>query len=471
MNNQNVWNSVDLDALTLYNLHYFDDLCAVRAESRSKWHKDLIARWINENQPGQGVGWEPYPMSIRIVNWIKWLLAGNVGCDKMIESLAIQTRFLSNSLEYHLLGNHLLANAKALVFAGLYFQGNEADKWLKKGIDILEKELPEQILDDGGFFELSPMYHAIILEDFLDLINIFNIFGFDDISVKQKLRGVIPGMMNWLEVMIHPDQQISFFNDSAFGIAAELIQLRDYLHYSDIDPLRKPPEDVALYRNSGYICLNRDDLKLLIDVAYIGADYIPGHAHADTLSFELSLHGRRLIVNSGTSLYGDSDERYRQRSTKAHNTVEINGENSSEVWGGFRVARRAVPFDLDVKQTDDHLYVRCSHDGYKRLKGKPIHTREWQVKSHRLLITDMITGRFEKAVGRLYIHPEAAVKMTNSGSGRFLLEGRTYNWCLTGCQVELKESTWHPEFGLSVQNYCIEYTLAGNKSVFELTWN
>jgi uncharacterized heparinase superfamily protein len=35
----------------------------------------------------------------------------------------------------------------------------------------LRSELPEQVLADGGNFERSPMYHAIFLEDVLDLIN------------------------------------------------------------------------------------------------------------------------------------------------------------------------------------------------------------------------------------------------------------------------------------------------------------
>ena len=70
------------------------------------------------------------------------------------------------------MGNHVFANAKALVYAGLFFDGIEANDWLAKGMKILVKECNEQILPDGGHFELSPMYHAIVLEDILDLINI-----------------------------------------------------------------------------------------------------------------------------------------------------------------------------------------------------------------------------------------------------------------------------------------------------------
>ena len=70
------WEEERLEKLWLYNLNYFDDLNAKNAAERTQWHGDLINRWIVENEPGKGIGWEPYPTSLRIVNWIKWFLAG-----------------------------------------------------------------------------------------------------------------------------------------------------------------------------------------------------------------------------------------------------------------------------------------------------------------------------------------------------------------------------------------------------------
>lgn len=150
------WNDPNRDKLWLYNLHYFDDLNAEGAEDRTDWHRQLIQGWVEENPPGQGNGWEPYPSSLRIVNWIKWALAGNTLPNAAVHSLAVQIRWLRNNLEYHLLGNHLFANAKALVFAGAFFAENEARQWMDKGLDILAREVPKQILPDGGQFEGQP---------------------------------------------------------------------------------------------------------------------------------------------------------------------------------------------------------------------------------------------------------------------------------------------------------------------------
>ena len=136
--NRNDWNRSSISKLWLYNLHYFDDLNAHDSSSRSDWHYLLINRWIEENLPFKGNGWEPYPSSLRIVNWIKWSLNGNLLEEHWVNSLEVQVRMLTVNMEKHLLGNHLFANAKALIFAGLFFKGKEADHCYQKGKKILE---------------------------------------------------------------------------------------------------------------------------------------------------------------------------------------------------------------------------------------------------------------------------------------------------------------------------------------------
>ena len=142
-----------------YNQHYFDDLNAIGSEERIDWHTALIQKWMTNNPPGTKIGWDPYPTSLRIVNWIKWALKGNELSEDAIHSLAIQVRYLEKRLEWHLLGNHLFVNAKALIYAGLFFNGVEANKFLAKGFDILDKQFEEQILTDGSHLN----YHQCIM--------------------------------------------------------------------------------------------------------------------------------------------------------------------------------------------------------------------------------------------------------------------------------------------------------------------
>ena len=462
------WNSVNQDKLWLYNLHYFDDLHAVGASQRVDWHRGLIKRWINENPLGIGIGWEPYPSSLRIVNWIKWSLLGSDLKRNWLNSLAIQVRYLSQNLEYHILGNHLFSNAKALIFAGLYFQGPEAEKWYEIGIKIFNEELQEQVLSDGGNFELSPMYHAIFLEDLLDIVNIHQSFK------KQSPHDIInkiTHMFDWLRVMSHPDGEVSFFNDSSIGIAPNLIELEKYAERLTI-PLSKKVEDIVHLQESGYIQVQEKDLFMLLDVACVGPSYIPGHAHADTLSFELSLFDERVMVNSGISCYGSSAERLRQRGTPAHNTVVINGENSSEVWSGFRVARRAKPFDLNINKSEDRLQVSCSHDGYKRLKGSPVHTRKWEISSNQLIVNDVITGNFQQAEARYHFHPDVTIELNEVDKKGivFLRNNNKVNFEVQSGSICIIDSTYHPEFGLSEDNKCLVLNFDSNQSNLRFFW-
>jgi uncharacterized heparinase superfamily protein len=209
------WQGHGRAQLWLYNLHYFDDLNATDAASRRSWHQRLVERWIDENPSGAGIGWDPYPVSRRVVNWIKWSAAGNPLTPKARQSLAVQVRWLNQRIETHLQGNHVFANAKALVHGGLYFEGEEAGRWLRRGLALMQTETAEQVLADGGHFERSPMYQAGFMEDILDTICVMQAYGR---NVGAEWNHILARMLVWLEAMSHPDGRIAFFNDSAFGI-------------------------------------------------------------------------------------------------------------------------------------------------------------------------------------------------------------------------------------------------------------
>ncbi len=458
------WNSPRIQKLWLYNLHYFDDLNAEGAVSRFEWHRDLIPRWIAENPPGQGTGWEPYPLSLRIINWIKWALAGNALDEEARHSLAVQARYLTQRLERHLMGNHLFANAKALVFAGCYFEGGEADAWLRLGIFILNREIPEQILADGGHFERSTMYHALAYEDTLDLINLSRATPAALSRYQHTVSlwsEIIVKMSSWLLAMLHPDGEIAFFNDAAIGIAPSPTVLFSYAARLGLS-VAQVLMDVVNLDASGYIRVSLGQAVLLIDAAPIGPSYLPGHAHADTLSYELSLVGQRMVVNSGTSRYGLGQEREWERSTGAHSTVEIDGQDSSEVWAGFRVARRAYPFDVSVKREGDAVIVDAAHDGYRRLPGRVVHRRRWILQANRLEVIDIIEGEFSEAVSRVFFHPDIQIRKVGAGGIAYLLD-RTVSWETNVVENTIEATSWHPEFGVSKPNSCLRIKMMPSK--------
>ena len=457
-----------------YNQHYFDDLNAIESYRRKVWHEQLLKNWISKNSIAKGIGWDPYPTSMRIVNWIKWHLQGNKLSDASLKSLVLQTSWLNKRIEWHVLGNHLFSNAKALTFAGLFFSGKHPEIWLKKGLKIINDELKEQVLNDGGHFELSPMYHAIFLEDLLDLINISQTYS----KIIQKTQvnkwmQIAKSMLKWLDVMTHPDGNIAFFNDAALEIAPNFDELKKYAQRLGIQYISEKFNQITHLSDSGYVRYNFNSEIALLDVACIGPDYQPGHAHADTLSFELSLFGQRLLVNSGTSDYGINPVRQYERSTKAHNTVEVNKQNSSEVWSGFRVARRAYPFDLKIEESGNFVNISCAHNGYKRLSESLIHRRHWQFSKNSLIIKDQIDGYFKSACAYFHFHPYVTVTKTKNSNWNILMpNGQQIILKVKVGEMSIETSYYSPEFGKKFKSQCLKVALDKKKgSCVQILWD
>lgn len=407
LRNQRSWNEAGRDKLLLYNLHYFDDLMAEAATGRLDLHKKLISLWIEQNPAPSGNGWEPYPLSLRIVNWIKWHLAHGSLNDPAVRALWVQARILEQSIEYHLDANHLLTNLKALYFAGAFFEGPRSDRWLSIGMSGIGREIDNQLLCDGGHIERSPMYHAIVLEDLLDVANLAQSLN---VPKPTGLDAAIVRMLQWQESMLHPDGSIPHFNDTVDGVAPDAEQIRAYAGRLGIPNGAAGPHSTCRLEGSGYVRMQNERMLALIDAGEIGPDYQPAHAHCDTLSFELSIDGCRTIVNRGISTYNASALRHSERGTSSHNTVAIDSSEQSEIWAAFRVGRRARPVNVDF--SDGRLFA--AHDGWKHIGIQ--HSREFSLDDGGLRIVDTIKGPLDSpAVANLHFYPDITIDTIANG--------------------------------------------------------
>lgn len=466
------WDDLAKPRLWRYNLHYFDDLAAADAGVRETWHRELVSRWIRDNEPGRGTGWEPYPTSLRIVNWIKWALATRAGSRRLdpaaLHSLAIQTRWLRRRCETHIGGNHLWANGKALLFAGVFFDGHEADAARRQGERIVEACLDDQFLSDGGHYERSPMYQAIVLEDVLDLLSLARLAdGVVSSNLTDRLVELAPRMLRWLDVMTHPDGGSAFFNDAALGIGATSRDLHRYARQLGIEIDTRPMAPVEPLADSGYVRLQTARAVLICDVALVGPDHLPAHAHADTLSCELSVDGHRVLVNGGTSTYEAGAERQRQRGTSAHNTVVVNDSDSSEVWGAFRVARRARPRDVSWGLHENTPWLEGAHDGY----GRATHRRRWTLHASRLMVEDALAGRWQTATAHWHFGPLCVPRMAADGRVALQVGATELEMVLTPpAAMRLGEETWHPRFGESHSSYGVRVDMSGPSLTTHVSW-
>jgi len=480
------WDGEGQDKLWRYLQNYFDDLNAVSAKKRGRWHTNLMKKWVLQNPPAEGVGWEPYPTSIRIVNWVKWSLQGNDLPTECQESLFIQARYLRKRLEWHLMGNHVFANAKALLFAGLYFECSEAKSWFDFGLRVINQQLEEQVLPDGAHFELSPSYQILFIEDLLDLLNVSQVFGGAvDKSTTSRWRNKTCEMILWLKEMLHDDGEISYFNDSHLGINPPVRELLHYARrmglYSEKTKKFSEKQSVkelgwarlTYLNSSGYVRLKTKVATAILDCAEIGASYQPGHAHADTLSFELSLFGRRVFVNCGTSTYNNNATRHAERATQSHTTLEFNHKSSSEVWSAFRVARRAFPSKVSIENKGKALEVSCFHDGYARLFRPARHQRIWSLEKNKLRVTDNLYADHKQFVVRYHLHPELTLKKVSHNS----FEVTFGSQCLALIKItkgvaKIDASHYAPTFGSRSLTVCLAvYPQEFNGVEVEISWD
>jgi len=456
---QLIWHKKKLSLLWEYNLHYFDFL---NSESSYRHNSDFILfvkNWIRLHKNISSPAWDPYPTSLRICNWIKWDLKFGTLDSEAKRSLVRQSNFLMNNIEYHLLGNHVLKNAKALIYAGLYFEDALSDRWLKKGLEIFNKELQEQFLPDGGHFELSPMYHSICLEDILD---IYSLYIFYDIDIPFCLDEHINKMSLWLQAMSHPDGEISFFNDSCLNVASCNDDIFDFCQKLKIN-LDKLNQEIIFFKDSGYIRVNKKDYVAILDVAKIGPDYQPGHGHADVLSFEVSLFKKRFIVNSGISTYDANKLRLNQRGTSLHSSLTINDENSSLIWDSFRVGKRAVPYNICIEKLNQSCKIQAAHDGFSKFFKKRTHRREWFFHNNSIIVQDNVKGFLgDKVKSNFYLGPEVKF-IRQIGQEIFLkIDKKDIKIESEGDgEIFVTEGFYYPEFNLKTKNYriCIQHII------------
>lgn len=464
------WNNPSQSKLWLYNLHYFEylnqnELGDEGAESQSK----VISKWIKGNPYGTGTGWEPYPSSLRIINWIKWHFKTNSLNDEAKLSLWNQVNWLASRPEYHLLGNHLFINAKALLFACVFFQLDERSIIYRKSLKILIKELNEQFLEDGAHFELSPMYHALAMEDLLDLYQLKT--NLPSSFPSQKIHDKFNKGMLWLYYMSYNNVELAHFNDCANGISPTYNELKDLGKRLGLNLPFNSDIKFKYLAESGFVVVKDKGIHLIADIGDIGPDYLPGHAHADSLSFEIEIKGQRVIVNSGTGEYGLTQERLRQRSTSAHSTIELDDKSSSEVWSGFRVAQRARVSKVEINKTDNNLDFTAVHDGYTRLASKPLHMRNWKVADGILEIVDNVTGSQNKVQSRFYLHPDIQIEIFDDHI--LLINSREkLAKIFTDSNFIIIDTTYHEKFGSTKKNKCLLITgTTPFTSKVTISWN
>lgn len=465
------WNRADCSRLWNYNLHYFAYLGQWNLADGLK--SRLIEHWIRHNPQGERPGWEPYTASLRIVNWVGYF-AGRTVAIQWLESLFLQSRWLFANLERHILANHYFENIKALLFASRYFSSfenpflAEVASWERFALRNLDVQLKEQFLTDGGHFERSPQYHLQMVKNCIELLYLLQRNAPAEPAVCSTLGEIIRRGLTLSGEIARPDGCIPLFNDSALDQTPSLAALRTFAAEVGIDLAQYlPPLSLVAFDDFGIYGVKTKADWLMIDCGAIGPKYQPGHSHCDLLSFELMLAGKMIVVDSGVYEYGHTALRRQQRSTQAHNTVSVKGLDQSQVWGAFRVAKRAQKLYGHISEQHKQVQFTGAYRGFFGGRGFAVHQRtvNFEFNSAGTAITairvvdDVQTHNHHHATWQsyLHIHPQFAVEKISSNHFALCIDRdeMAYLTILNAESIDVVDSYYSPEFGIKLPNNCI----------------
>ena len=404
--------------------------------------RDLFQYWKNSFDVSNLKAHDtPLDAAIRLLNWL-WVLEFGVLSLSSNEEEPLR-RSIYLQLEYiHAWssggGNHLVLEALAVYIFGALFRASPSGRrWYKWGYRTLATEINRQVTPDGLHTEQSTFYHQAVTTHFLKayLTAVRN-----DLPLAPELSSTLRKMIRIVHDTMRPDLQHPMLGDGEalttddrehweakvlLAAGAEFFQdpvfspYADTLNDSCLWFLGKPAHEIArtveppgstAYADSGLAMLREEDRYLLMDAAPFGDPHFPHHGHSDALSIELCMSGQPLIVDPGGYGYYDDPFRRYFRSTRAHNTLQVDAKEQSETFGVLGYGRLAN-ITLEEHETGGPIEkISGSHTGYKPL----LHRREiyHDKRAGIFLIIDWLLGPNRARIESFYhLAPDVTVDL------------------------------------------------------------
>lgn len=424
-----------------------------------------IESWIDANPPFRGVNWASgIELALRTVSFL--VAATLLGPETIPPETALRLRATLAAHGYWLMrypsrfssaNNHLVAEA-----AGLFLLGTlapdlpGAGRWADYGRRTLIREAELQICVDGVGLEQSPSYTAFTLE-WLLLAGVVGARtgrpfppGYWDRIARagHVLRWLCDDNGNVPRIgdddeghVLHGGAEENYAAGILGSIAAatgnpDLAPPRCPPHlreamFGRAPPNRTGPSGVLSLNDGGYTIVRfatgRGPCLFAMDHGPLGYLSIAAHGHADTLAVWLHVGGQPVLVDAGTYLYhsGGSD-RDHFRGTSAHNTLTIEGADSSRTAGAFNWTEKARARMLACDADPLKWFVLAEHDGYVKRFGLRHRRRASAAGSGAIEIEDTLvgTGPPRRVEIGFLIHPALTVYGANT-AWRIAEHGRT----------------------------------------------
>ena len=236
--------------------------------------------------------------------------------------------------------NHLLRESNGLAFISAYFpEFAEAEVWLEAALTRIDRELLEQINEDGSQIEASTGYQWLVVDEFEKA---YELLQAHQLALPHHHLG------NWLEKMvrvlayvIRPDGTFPEINDgfilwpqARIAWLGWLLKGDDlvYIGTGGIDG-EMPSVKSRDFPDAGLFVMRSDWTREARYLLFDAGPYGGPHGHEDKLSLEVCAFGQPFIVDSGSYTYNKADP-YRLYfvGSQGHNTILVDGLSQVRRW-------------------------------------------------------------------------------------------------------------------------------------------
>ncbi|MBS28062.1 MAG: hypothetical protein CL566_03940 [Alphaproteobacteria bacterium] len=445
---KHAWRPVGMSEAWLAELHGFDwvrDLRAVGGDAARRKARDLVGDWIEHQSRWQEIAWRPDVLATRLYAWIGQHDFFCASADdeyrrRYLGTLARQTKHLARVLPGGVEGAGLIRAAKGLTVAGLALPGHDASS--RQGLRILERAAELQILPDGGHISRNPETQATVLRDLVDVRSALLAAGED---IPAFLLGAIDRAAPFLRMLRHNDGRLALFNGSGEGED----WLIDML-LAQADARGRPPSSAP---HTGFERIVANRTVILMDTGTPPQAGLDTHAHAGTLSLEVSIGKERLITNCGARPGNRDPWASVQRASAAHSTMIVDDTNSSEILSDGTFGRRPDAVICDRSEDYGNVWISANHDGYVPNLGLEHDRRVYMsvdgddIRGEDVLTRAGVSGNARAARGfalRFHLHPSVQASLVQNGSAVLLRLPSGAGWRLIadGGTVSLAESVY-----------------------------
>ncbi len=449
---------------------------AYRASGQLRYAEAVVSQlksWLDHNPYARGMNWRSgLELAIRLINWV-WAM------DMIEDSGLVQGAFrhrIWDAVIRHVweidrnysrgssANNHLIGEAAGVYVASSYFHFLlGATRWRRRSRQILIEQLLQQTNEDGGTKEQATGYLLFIAQLFLvaglvgrnsgrdfpaeywgrlekcfEFLGTLSeggdgpvLFGDCDDGYVLDLGGGKQDLQGWMCAAAIMFDRVDFkaWAGAYSEPACWLLGTDSRQRFELLDgPEPKTKIFSQAFANTGCYLLQcgridqPDRISVVFDCGEHGLGNLAAHAHADALSFVLRAFGRDVLIDPGTFDYF-SYPKWRQyfRSTRAHNTVEIDGQDQSEIRGLFLWGDCANSRCVKWQPAADGGIVAGEHDGYSRLADPVTHRRELELNGAERVVTirdELFAARSHDVMVCFHVAAHCAVSQSRHGEYR-----------------------------------------------------